>query len=201
MTSTLKTGERPVNKFLPRSAPRAITLPSMADADDVLGWSEEAGERVKTLRNAKRWTQDELAAAVAVKSGQISKIERGERPPSKKRLRMIAEELATTPEYILSGDEAARIPTDPWERARVLPEYQRLPQWAREEWHARTEAQHRSRDTDSVKFSKLVVELVAVLSEFESGKLTEESMAKAPPSVAPTAPPAEDEPPPRKRKK
>jgi hypothetical protein len=51
-----------------------------------------------------------------------------------------------------------------------------------------------------VKFSKLVVELVAVLNEFESGKLTEESMAKAPPSVAPTPPPVEEAPP-RKRKK
>ncbi|MES9782472.1 helix-turn-helix transcriptional regulator, partial [Bacillus thuringiensis] len=49
------------------------------------------GERVKTLRKMKGWTQDELGAAVGLKKAAISGIENNKRDRGEKSVSKFAE--------------------------------------------------------------------------------------------------------------
>lgn len=56
-------------------------------------WSEDAGARMKALRVARAWTQPELASAAQCDAQYLSKIERGEKQPSRKLLQRLARAL------------------------------------------------------------------------------------------------------------
>lgn len=62
------------------------------------------GQRLKSLRNQKRWTQKELAAKVGIGFSQFNKYEMGLHIPQLEKLIQLAELLDTTLDYLLMGD-------------------------------------------------------------------------------------------------
>jgi len=87
--------------------------------------AESLGSRLARLRRAKGWNQSELAARVGVTSNQISKFERETGKPGLETLSKLAEALATTTDFLLTGREPQEI-HDARLRAR-LPLLERLP--------------------------------------------------------------------------
>jgi len=67
------------------------------------------GERIHHLRKREHLTMEELAEKIGVQKSAIHKYESGivDNIPLK-RLRLLAEALNTTPEYLLIGDKAAK---------------------------------------------------------------------------------------------
>jgi len=61
------------------------------------------GKRVKQLREAKRWTQGHLAAAMGVEQSYISAIERGQSSPSFPRLALLSEVFDLTISELCQG--------------------------------------------------------------------------------------------------
>lgn len=62
------------------------------------------GTRLKELRKQKRWSQKELAAKVEIRFQQLNKYESGLNLPPAKMLIKLADALATTIDYLLTGN-------------------------------------------------------------------------------------------------
>lgn len=85
------------------------------------------GDRIRWLRREKGLSQSDIAGEdERVSVGYISFVERGQRTPSYRALRIIARNLGTTPEYLETGREA---PLD-----RALREVRELHDVALSEW-------------------------------------------------------------------
>ena len=83
--------------------------------------SEMLGKRLKLARTAKGLNQDELAEKVGLRSSSyISMLERGERQPSMRVLRQLAEVLGVTPEYLLDGHREMEPQAPPRPRPRLV---------------------------------------------------------------------------------
>lgn len=63
------------------------------------------GQRIKALRKAKGWTQEELSERLGWSKGRISMWEVDQRTPKAKDLPRLAKVLGTTPEYLQFGVE------------------------------------------------------------------------------------------------
>jgi transcriptional regulator with XRE-family HTH domain len=68
------------------------------------------GARLKDLRKQKRWSQKELAAKVDIRFQQLNKYESGLNLPPAEMLIKLADALATTVDYILTGNPAEEMP-------------------------------------------------------------------------------------------
>lgn len=67
---------------------------------------ETMGDRIRRLREAKGWTQRELADRVGVTEAAVSQWERGETKNIKNlNFAALLEELGTTQEYLLFGPD------------------------------------------------------------------------------------------------
>jgi transcriptional regulator with XRE-family HTH domain len=63
----------------------------------------DTGNRIKSLRIEKGWSQDELGKKLNLDQGTISKMERGESEPTAKTLRLFKEIFGVTIDWILTG--------------------------------------------------------------------------------------------------
>ncbi len=64
----------------------------------------DLGERLRSLRKARGWTQEELAAASGLTRSHISRLEGGDiQLPSRDRLLRLATALGTTPDDLLAA--------------------------------------------------------------------------------------------------
>ena len=61
------------------------------------------GQRVKTLRKKRGWTQSELAEYLGLDRGYISELERGQRNITLATLDVIAKGFGLTPSRMLTG--------------------------------------------------------------------------------------------------
>ena len=68
------------------------------------------GARLKELRKLKRWSQKELAAKVDIRFQQLNKYESGLNLPPAEMLIKLADALATTVDYLLTGNPVAEMP-------------------------------------------------------------------------------------------
>lgn len=68
------------------------------------------GARLKELRKQKRWSQKELAAKVNIRFQQLNKYESGLNIPPAEMLIKLADALATTVDYLLTGNPAEEMP-------------------------------------------------------------------------------------------
>lgn len=72
------------------------------------------GDRVKEIREAKKWTQDQLATRSGVSKGFLSDIENNKRNPSAEYVLKIANALGASIDYLLRGDEPpSSVPKEP----------------------------------------------------------------------------------------
>ena len=76
---------------------------------------ETLGQRVKRLRNNKKWTSDELSTRSGVSKQYISNIEKDMRSqsPSAYKIHELASALGVTVEYLLTGKEVNIVENDP----------------------------------------------------------------------------------------
>lgn len=79
------------------------------------------GARLKELRKQKRWSQKELAAKVDIRFQQLNKYESGLNIPPAEKLIKLADTLATTADYLLTGNPAEEMPLG---NARLLRRFQ-----------------------------------------------------------------------------
>lgn len=77
------------------------------------------GDRVKEIRETKKWTQDQLATKSGVSKGFLSDIENNKRNPSAEYVLKIANALGASLDYLLRGDEP--VPSSPKEPT-VIPQ-------------------------------------------------------------------------------
>lgn len=56
-------------------------------------WSKAIGEKIKTFRNQRTMTQDDLASAAGLRQSHICRLERGQHSPSHKTLLALAKAL------------------------------------------------------------------------------------------------------------
>ena len=63
------------------------------------------GERIKEERQRRNLTQEQLGEMVDITSAYIGQIERNERTPSLKRLKIIAKHLNVSLDYLIIGKE------------------------------------------------------------------------------------------------
>src|SRR5213080_4042286 len=63
------------------------------------------GDRVREIRETKKWTQDQLATKSGVSKGFLSDIENNKRNPSAEYVLKIANALGASIDYLLRGDE------------------------------------------------------------------------------------------------
>jgi len=68
------------------------------------------GARLKELRKHKRWSQKELAAKVDIRFQQLNKYESGLNLPPAEMLIKLADALATTVDFLLTGNPAEEMP-------------------------------------------------------------------------------------------
>ena len=68
------------------------------------------GGRLKELRKNKRWSQKELAAKVDIRFQQLNKYESGLNLPPAEMLIKLADALATTVDYLLTGNPVEDTP-------------------------------------------------------------------------------------------
>ena len=76
------------------------------------------GARLKELRKQKRWSQKELAAKVNIRFQQLNKYESGLNIPPAKMLIKLADALATTVDYVLTGSPVEEMPLGNAQRFR-----------------------------------------------------------------------------------
>jgi transcriptional regulator with XRE-family HTH domain len=69
----------------------------------VAGLLEHFGEKVRSARTARGWTQEDLAGKTGLAVVQISRIERGKREIRLTTLLRLVDGLETTPDELLSG--------------------------------------------------------------------------------------------------
>lgn len=63
------------------------------------------GDRLREIREAKKWTQDQLATKSGVSTGFLSDIENNKRNPSSEYVLKIANALGASIDYLLRGVE------------------------------------------------------------------------------------------------
>jgi transcriptional regulator with XRE-family HTH domain len=63
------------------------------------------GDRIKTLRKAKGWSQHEMADRVFMDPSTYCRLENSERQPSTAVLQRVAQELGTTINYLLGEED------------------------------------------------------------------------------------------------
>ncbi|MFN7550502.1 MAG: helix-turn-helix domain-containing protein [Pseudomonadota bacterium] len=68
------------------------------------------GARLKALRKAKRWSQKELAGKVDIRFQQLNKYESGLNVPPADMLVKLADALATSVDYLLTGNASDESP-------------------------------------------------------------------------------------------
>jgi len=68
------------------------------------------GARLKALRKAKRWSQKELAGKVDIRFQQLNKYESGLNVPPADMLVKLADALATSVDYLLTGNARSVLP-------------------------------------------------------------------------------------------
>ena len=68
------------------------------------------GVRLKNLRKQKRWSQKELAAKVDIRFQQLNKYESGLNLPPAEMLIKLADALAATVDFLLTGNPAEEMP-------------------------------------------------------------------------------------------
>ncbi len=91
------------------------------------------GVRLKELRKQKRWSQKELAAKVDIRFQQLNKYESGLNSPPAEMLIKLADVLATTVDYLLTGNPAEEIPLG---NARLFRRFQAVEGFDREDQEA-----------------------------------------------------------------
>ena len=69
----------------------------------------DVGDRIRTLRTARGLSQRDVAGP-GVTYAYVSRIEAGQRQPSEKALRSLAEKLGTTAHHLESGSDHGRCP-------------------------------------------------------------------------------------------
>lgn len=74
------------------------------------GFRRELGARIKALRKAKHWSQKELAALLEIRFQQLNKYESGLNTPPVEMLVKLADALATTVDYLLTGNPVEESP-------------------------------------------------------------------------------------------
>jgi transcriptional regulator with XRE-family HTH domain len=80
--------------------------PSMRNED----FRKAFGARLKEFRKRKRWSQKEMAAKVDIRFQQLNKYESGLNLPPAEMLIKLADALATSVDYLLTGNPAEEIP-------------------------------------------------------------------------------------------
>ena len=91
------------------------------------------GARLKELRKQKRWSQKELAAKVDLRFQQLNKYESGLNTPPAEMLIKLADALATTVDYLLTGNPAEEMPLG---NARLFRRFQAVEGFDREDQEA-----------------------------------------------------------------
>ncbi len=91
------------------------------------------GARLKELRKQKRWSQKELAAKVDIRFQQLNKYESGLNLPPAEMLIKLADALATTVDYLLTGNPAEEMPLG---NARLFRRFQAVERFDREDQEA-----------------------------------------------------------------
>ena len=71
--------------------------------------SEALGHRIHLLRRQRKWSQTDLAARVGARPSQISRYERGEYEPRPDMLRLLAEALETTTDFLITGRDSGTV--------------------------------------------------------------------------------------------
>lgn len=66
------------------------------------------GKRTRSLREGRKWSGPELAAAAEVHKSQVARLEADARMPEPRALLRIARALKTTVEWLLEGDDDPR---------------------------------------------------------------------------------------------
>ncbi len=61
------------------------------------------GDRIREIREGKKWTQDQLAERAAISKGFLSEVENGKRNVSSEYLLRIANSLSASVDYLLRG--------------------------------------------------------------------------------------------------
>jgi len=82
--------------------------------------SEQLGDRVRRLRKALDWTQDQLATAAKVSKSFISEVESGASQPRGPVLVKIAAALQASIDYLMTGQEPAMQVAKPIEIPKEL---------------------------------------------------------------------------------
>lgn len=91
------------------------------------------GARLKDLRKQKRWSQKELAAKVDIRFQQLNKYESGLNLPPAEMLIKLADALAATVDYLLTGNPAEETPLG---NARLFRRFQAVEGFDREDQEA-----------------------------------------------------------------
>ena len=76
--------------------------------DDILN-KYEVGQRIRHLRQLSDYTQAEFAEAVDISINFLSEIENGKKGLSQERLARISQQLQTSCDYILFGEDSKQI--------------------------------------------------------------------------------------------
>lgn len=71
---------------------------------------KEFGARLKTLRKQKAWSQKELAAKVGIRFQQLNKYESGLNTPPAEMLVKLADTLAVSVDFLLTGNPVEDTP-------------------------------------------------------------------------------------------
>lgn len=82
--------------------------------------SELVPQRVRELRQRKRWSQEKLAEEAGVSKDAVSRIERGDREPRIDTLEMIAEALGTNLSRLFDFSKPIRMTSLQEDHLRVL---------------------------------------------------------------------------------
>jgi transcriptional regulator with XRE-family HTH domain len=81
------------------------------------------GEKIKALREQKGISQRELGAHIEVDAAFMSKVEKGEKPMSRKHLAVVASVLDTDEDYLLKlwlADKVYRVIEDEADSVQIL---------------------------------------------------------------------------------
>ena len=90
------------------------------------GLRKAFGARLKQLRKWRHWTQKQLAAKVDIRFQLLNKYESGQHMPPADTLISLAEVLATTVDYLLTGnpvDESLLVNARLFKRFKVLEDF------------------------------------------------------------------------------
>lgn len=80
-------------------------LKSREDASTVSEISDRIAVRIRELRLAKGWSQEQLAEATGLSRDAVSRIERGDRSPSLDTLNLVARALGTSLPQLVDVEE------------------------------------------------------------------------------------------------